>query len=125
MRRRGGGEEVLRRCCGKLQDGSLLTPQKLSKNNQLKSPGMGNGMWNGGMKWRQEAATGGGATGGYGGRQRQPSSPPALPGGAPGRRGGARPPAHAEHAGIRRYGDMVLGAVMALESDVLQFLNLV
>ena len=34
------------------------------------------------------------------------------------------PPAHAEHAGIRRYGDMVLGAVMALESDVLQFPNL-
>ena len=89
---------MLRRCCGKLQDGSLLTPQKLSKNNQLKSPGMGNGMWNGGMKWRQEAATGGGATGGDRGRQ-EATLPPYGEATLP-----TLPPAHAEHAGIRRYG---------------------
>ena len=117
---------MLRRCCGgaaeSSQDGSLLTPQRLSINSSRLERGMEckNGGRNGGRRRRQVA----GRQVATGGDRRRPSSPPALPGGAPGRRGGARPPAHAEHAGIRRYGDMVLGAVMALESDVLQFSNL-
>ena len=41
------------------------------------------------------------------GDRRRPSRSPALPGGAPGRRGDALPPAHAEDTGLV---DMVLGA---------------
>ena len=137
MRRRGRGEEEeeeerRRRCCGGaagvLQEGSLLTPQRPQRhhrdfqtiNSSRRERGMEckNGGRNGGRRRRQVAGQQWlrGATRG---------DPPALPGGAPGRRGGALPPAHAEHAGISRYGDRVLGAVMALESDVLQFFNLV
>ena len=65
---------------------------------------MGNGMWNGGMKWRQEAATGGGATGGDRGRQEATPRPPTP--------------------SMRGLDDMVLGAVMAVEVAVLQFRNL-
>ena len=94
------------------------TTETLKKNNQLKSPGTGNGMWNGGMKWRQEAATGGGATGGDRGRQ-EATLPPSRP---PGRRPSrpSRPPTPS----MRGLDDMVLGAVMAVEFDVLQFPNL-
>ena len=103
-RRGGGAAEVLRGCCGKLPGWLTAdTTETFKQSTQV----AGNGEWNvemtegnGGRRRRQVA----GRQVATGGDRRRPSSPPALPGGAPGRRGGARPPAHAEHAGIRRYG---------------------